>query len=52
MQREPPAGQQRVTLADVDVDIAVSIFAVAVDNVCAGEFVAFFEWVVRSKSSV
>jgi hypothetical protein len=39
-----------VALAGVDVDIAVNVFAVAVDDVFAGEYVVSFEWIVRSKS--
>ena len=39
-----------MALTGVDVDGAVSVFAVTVDDVFALECVVIFEWFVRSKA--
>ena len=50
MRREPRLQQRPVALTGVDVDSAVSVFAVTVNNVFAVECVVIFEWFVRSKA--
>jgi hypothetical protein len=39
-----------MALAGVDVDVAVSIFTLPVDNVLAVECVVLVKWLVRSKA--
>ena len=43
MGREPPSRQRRVALAGVDVDLAVRVFVVTVDDVLSGECVVALE---------
>jgi hypothetical protein len=39
-----------VALAGIDVDVSISVFAVTVDNVLAGERVVVLKWGAYSKS--
>lgn len=50
MGREPPSHQRCVALAGVDVNVAVSVFAIAVDDVLAVESVVLSEWAVGTRS--
>ena len=46
MGREPPSHQRRVALAGVDVNVFISVFTVAVDDVFAVEGIVVVEWIV------
>jgi len=50
MWREPPSRQRRVALAGIRVNVAISIFALAVDDVLPIECVVHLEWFVRPKA--
>jgi hypothetical protein len=48
--REPPSQLRRVALAGVDVNVFVSVFTVAMDEVFAVECIVFVKWLVGSKA--
>ncbi len=50
MGREPPSRKRRVALAGIHVDVSVGVFAVAVDDVLAVEYVVVLKWFVGSKA--
>lgn len=50
MGREPASHQRRMALAGIDVDIIISVFVFAVDNVRSVERVVLVNWVVGPKA--
>jgi hypothetical protein len=50
MGRQPPSHQRRVTLAGIDVHVAISVFTLAVDHVLSVECVVLVQWLVGPKA--